>query len=116
MTEYEDNATRTEQLRAGFQQQGSPGLAEEASREARQTRRVYFVAATVVTLLGVGLLIYRFVHGDPVGTWIAFYAASIAVSALGVVLARSGRPRLAFAATLIGAASLGIGDTLIQMP
>ncbi|WP_414505376.1 hypothetical protein [Streptomyces sp. NEAU-L66] len=41
----QDRAARAEQLRAGFQRQGAPGLAEDEVRKDRQRRSVHTVVA-----------------------------------------------------------------------
>ncbi|MEU8784400.1 hypothetical protein [Streptomyces sp. NPDC048637] len=112
MTGSEDRATRAEQLRAGFQQQGVPGLAEDEVRKERQRRLVYTVLAAVLTLGGLSLLVVRLLRGDQLGAWAAFYAAGAVVTAVGGVLARRISTRLTFTVVLLGVAVMSFGDAV----
>ncbi|TJZ56872.1 hypothetical protein FCH28_05010 [Streptomyces piniterrae] len=104
--------SRAEQLRAGFQQQGIPGIAEDTARQDRQKRLAYTVIAVFVTLLGLVLAIVRLSRGHQVGTWTGLYSAGIVLAGLGAVLARRASTRLTYAAVLVGAALLGVGDAV----
>ncbi|MCF3142586.1 hypothetical protein [Streptomyces platensis] len=114
MTGNEDRDTRAERLRAGFQQQGVPGLAEDEVRKDRQRRLVHTVVAAVLTLGGLALLVVRLLRGDQLGTWTACYAAGTVLTAVGGVLARRISTRLAFAVVLLGVVAMSIGDAVTR--
>ncbi|MFJ9415192.1 hypothetical protein ACIRPT_13620 [Streptomyces sp. NPDC101227] len=116
MTELGDDAGRTEQLRAGFQQQGVAALAQDAGRERAQKRRAHTVVAVAVAVIGAVLLAYRLIRGDHAGAWTALIAAGICLAALGAFLARRDLPRLAFTATLIGLAVMSASDMVTHAP
>jgi uncharacterized membrane protein YjjP (DUF1212 family) len=113
MTGCADNDDRdAEQMRAGFQRQGEPGLAADAARQVRQKRLIYTAIGALVTVGGLVATIFRLTRGDAVGTWTGFYAAGTVVAALGVMLARRASPRLAFVVIVAGGAVMGLGDAV----
>ncbi|MGP3981260.1 hypothetical protein [Streptomyces sp. KR80] len=112
MTGYENEGDRTEQMRAGFQQQGEPGLAADAERQVRQKRLLYTALGALLTVLGVVATIFRLTRGDDVGPWTGFYAAGTILAALGVLLARRASLRLAFVVIVVGGAVAGLGDSV----
>jgi hypothetical protein len=100
-----------EQLRAQFQAQGRPGLAQEQRREARQARGVYAVVAGFVAVVCLVLIGVRLGQGDALGVWTATYAVGVALGGWGFVLARIGHTRWAMMVTCIGGALAGLGDS-----
>jgi hypothetical protein len=101
----------TDELRAEFQAQGRPGLAEERRRDARQARGMYTAFAGLVAVVCLVLIVVRLVQGDALGVWIATYAMGVALGGWGFVLARIGHTRWAMMVACIGAALAGLGDS-----
>ncbi|WP_210592880.1 hypothetical protein [Streptomyces sp. GESEQ-35] len=101
----------TDELRAQFQAQGRPGLAESRRRDARQARGMYAAFAGLVAVVCLVLIVVRLAGGDALGVWVATYAVGMAFSGWGFVLARMGHTRWAMMVTCIGAALAGIGDS-----
>ncbi|MGP4013439.1 hypothetical protein [Streptomyces sp. 4N124] len=100
-----------DELRAQFEAQGQPGLAEERRRDARQARGLYAVFAGVVAVACLVLMLVRLGQGDALGVWVATYAVGVACGGWGFVLARSGHTRWAMMVTCIGVALAGVGDS-----
>lgn len=100
-----------DELRARFQDQGRPGLAEDRGHDARRARGMYAALAGLVAVICLVLIVVRLVGGDALGAWVATYAVGVAVSGWGFVLARIGRTRWAMAVTCVAAALAGLGDS-----
>lgn len=100
-----------DELRAEFQAQGRPGLAEERRRDARQARGLYAAFAGLVAVVCLVLIVVRLVQDDALGVWIATYAMGAALGGWGFVLARIGHTRWAMMVTCIGAALAAVGDS-----
>lgn len=100
-----------DELRAEFQAQGRPGLAEGRRRDARQARGMYAAFAGLVAVVCLVLIVVRLVQGDALGVWVATYAVGVALGGWGFVLARIGHTRWAMMVTCIAAALAGLGDS-----
>lgn len=100
-----------DELRAEFQAQGRPGLAEERRRDARQARGLYALFTGLVAVVCLVLIVVRLVQGDALGVWVATYAMGVALGGWGFVLARIGHTRWAMMVACIAAALAGIGDS-----
>ncbi|KUN96074.1 hypothetical protein [Streptomyces caeruleatus] len=101
----------TDELRAGFQDQGRSELVEEGRREARQARGMYAGFAGLVAVTCLVLIVVRLGQGDALGVWVATYAVGVALGGWGFVLARIGHTRWAMMVTCIGVALAGVGDS-----
>ncbi|WP_329532113.1 hypothetical protein OG568_16390 [Streptomyces sp. NBC_01450] len=100
-----------EELRAQFQAQGRPGLAEGRRRDARQVRAMYAAFAGLLAAVCLVLIVVRLGGGDALGVWVATYAVGVVLSGWGFALARIGHTRWAMTVTCIGAALAGLGDS-----
>ncbi|MET9832341.1 hypothetical protein ABZ078_24265 [Streptomyces sp. NPDC006385] len=100
-----------EELRAQFQAQGRPGLAEQRRRDVRQARGVYAGLAGLVAVVCLVLIVVRLGQGDALGVWVATYAMGVALGGWSFVLARMGHTRWAMMVTCIAAALAGVGDS-----
>ncbi|WP_246101703.1 hypothetical protein [Streptomyces cyaneus] len=100
-----------DELRAQFQAQGRPGLAEDRRRGARQARGMYAALAGLVAVICLVLIGVRLGQGDALGVWVATYAVGVALGGWGFVLARIGHTRWAMMVTCIAAALAGLGDS-----
>ncbi|TXS42010.1 hypothetical protein EAO75_34055 [Streptomyces sp. uw30] len=100
-----------DELRAEFQAQGRPGLAEQRRRDARQARGMYAAFAGLVAVVCLVLIVVRLVQGDALGVWVATYAVGVALGGWGFVLARISHTRWAMMVTCIAGALAGLGDS-----
>ncbi|MDF3140174.1 MULTISPECIES: hypothetical protein [unclassified Streptomyces] len=101
----------TDELRAQFEAQGRPGLAEGRRRDARQARGMYAALAGLVAVVCLVLIGVRLGQGDALGVWVATYAMGVALGGWGFVLARIGHTRWAMMVTCIAGVLAGLGDS-----
>ncbi|MGY0491362.1 hypothetical protein [Streptomyces sp. WG-D5] len=99
-----------EELRSRFQGQGQPGFPLDRRRAARQARRVSAGISALIALVALALTVVRLGQGSAAGPWTALYLAGGVISGCGVLLARMGRTRWAFAAICLGAGVAMVGD------
>ncbi|MFJ9178744.1 hypothetical protein [Streptomyces sp. NPDC102360] len=97
-------------LKARFRGQGRERLVVDRRRAARQARRVSGGISALVALVAIVLTGVRLGQGSEAGAWTVLYLAGGVVSGCGVLLARFGRTRWAFAAICVGAAVAALGD------
>ncbi|MHC5260613.1 hypothetical protein ACYSUO_22255 [Streptomyces sp. UC4497] len=109
-SESDDQLKATRTLKARFQGQGRQGLVMDRRRAARQARRVSAGISALVALVAIVLTGVRLSQGSEAGVWTALYLAGGVVSGCGVLLARFGRTRWAFAAICVGAGIATLGD------
>ncbi|MFD7297889.1 hypothetical protein ACFV9W_31785 [Streptomyces sp. NPDC059897] len=99
-----------EELRSRFRGQGRPGLTMDRPRAARQARRVSAGISALIAFVAIALTGIRLGQGSAPGPWTALYLAGGVISGFGVLLARLGRTRCAFAAICVGAGVAIVGD------
>ncbi|MFJ7078872.1 hypothetical protein [Streptomyces sp. NPDC098781] len=100
-----------EELRAQFQTQGQPELAESRQRDVRKARGAYAAFAGLVAVVCLVLGVVRLGQGDALGVWVGTYAMGFVLGGWGFVLARIGHTRWAMMVACIGAALAGLGDS-----
>ncbi|MFZ3560221.1 MULTISPECIES: hypothetical protein [unclassified Streptomyces] len=99
-----------EELRSRFRGQGQHGLTMDRRRAARQARRVSAGVSALVALVAIVVTGIRLGQGSEAGPWTALYLTGGFISGCGVLLARLGRTRWAFAAICLGAGVASVGD------
>ncbi|MFZ3567774.1 hypothetical protein ACOKM5_12515 [Streptomyces sp. BH097] len=106
----DEELTMPQALKARFRGQGRERLVVDRRRAARQARRVSAGVSALVAFVAIALTGIRLAQGSDAGVWTVLYLAGGFVSGCGVVLARFGRTRWAFAAMCAGAGVAMLGD------
>ncbi|UGY93926.1 hypothetical protein [Streptomyces gobiensis] len=102
----------TDELRAGFQGQPNPALAKERAQQARWARVARMVPAVLVALMCVSGVASRLKSVADTGGWTIAYGVGLGCAGLGVELARRGRTRWSYLATMLGAMAMATGKIL----
>ncbi|WP_425828825.1 hypothetical protein [Streptomyces fractus] len=109
-SEYDEQLKAPKTLKTRFRGQGQQGLVLDRPRAARQARRVSGGISALVALVAIVLTGVRLDQSGEAGAWTVLYLAGGVVSGCGVLLARFGRTRCAFAAICVGAGIAMLGD------
>ncbi|MGD6754826.1 hypothetical protein [Streptomyces sp. BH105] len=97
-------------LKTRFRGQGQERVVADRRRAARQARRVAAGVSALVALVALVVTGVRLGQDSTAGAWTVLYLAGGAMSGCGVLLARFGRTRWAFAAMCVGAGIATLGD------
>ncbi|MFI5657878.1 hypothetical protein [Streptomyces sp. NPDC051684] len=109
-SELDERLKAPKTLKTRFQGQGRQRLVTDRRRAARQARRVAAGVSGLVALVAVVVTGVRLGQDSTAGVWTVLYLAGGVVSGCGVLLARFGRTRWAFAAMCVGAGIATLGD------